>query len=366
MQFVDFKADARRHQAAYLKAYKRVLLSGWYILGSEVESFEREFAEYLGVKHVIGVGNGLDALHISLMSLGIRSGDEVITTPLSAVATTLAIISVGATPVFVDINLDGQINASQIETHITARTKAIIPVHLYGNACDITSIIQIAKKHNLWVIEDAAQAHGSSFQGQKLGTFGILGCFSFYPTKNLGTIGGDAGAVATNDDDLAKTMRQLRNYGEASKYNTVRYGINSRLDEFHAAILRAKLTWLDISNEKKRQIASLYNQALVDIKGLSIVKPIADSVNNVHQYVIITGRRDELQKYLSEQDIPTLIHFPTPIHQQPFLKENYRKISLPITKQFCNNTLSLPSHEYMTSDEINQVIKSIHAFFKKR
>jgi dTDP-4-amino-4,6-dideoxygalactose transaminase len=299
------------------------------------------------------------------MSLGIGVGDEVITTPLSAVATTLAIISVGATPVFVDVNLDGQIDTSQIEAKITPSTKAILPVHLYGNACDITTILKIAKKHNLQVIEDAAQAHGSSLNEQKLGTFGVLGCFSFYPTKNLGTLGGDAGAIATNSDEIARLAKQLRNYGEESKYRHVRYGLNSRLDEIHAAVLRAKLTWLDISNEKKRQIASLYNQALVDIKGLSIVKPIADSVNNVHQYVIITGRRDELQKYLSEQGIPTLIHFPTPIHQQPFLKDNYRKFSLPIAKQFCNNTLSLPSHEYMTTDEINQVIKAIHAFFKK-
>lgn len=364
MQFVDFKADAQLHQAAYFKAYKRVLLSGWYILGSEVESFEREFAEYLGVKHVIGVGNGLDALHISLMSLGIRSGDEVITTPLSAVATTLAIISVGATPVFVDINPDGQINASQIETHITARTKAIIPVHLYGNACDITSILQIAKKHNLWVIEDAAQAHGSSFQGQKLGTFGILGCFSFYPTKNLGTIGGDAGAIATNDDDLAKTMRQLRNYGEASKYNTVRYGINSRMDEFHAAILRAKLTWLEKSNTRKREIAQYYMKDLSSIPKLQIITPLSSALPNVHQFVVTTNRRDELKQFLSSADIPILVHYPTPIHKQPFLVERYSHLSLPYAENFCANTLSLPSHEFLTLDELKLVVDRIKEFFK--
>ncbi len=365
MQFVDFKADAILHQVAYSQAFQRVLSSGWYILGIEVESFEKEFAKYLGVKHVIGVGNGLDALHISLMSLGIGVGDEVITTPLSAVATTLAIISVGAMPIFVDVNLDGQIDATQIEAKITSSTKAILPVHLYGNACDITTILKIAKKHNLQVIEDAAQAHGSSFHGQKLGTFGIVGCFSFYPTKNLGTIGGDAGAVATNDDNLAKTMRQLRNYGEASKYNTVRYGINSRLDEIHASFLRAKLTWLDNSNKKKRDIAKFYDQALTGLDHLQIIHPNHNSVGNIHQYVITTSNRDKLQQYLKNLGIPTLIHYPTPIHQQPFFATKYGKNPLPIAEKFCQTTLSLPSHEYMTTDEINQVIKAIHAFFKK-
>lgn len=364
MQFVDFNADAKLHNRDYLNAYKRVLSSGWYILGSEVESFEREFANYLGVKHVIGVGNGLDALHISLLSLGIRSGDEVITTPLSAVATTLAIISIGATPVFVDINSDGQIDASQIETHITARTKAIIPVHLYGNACDLTSILQLAKKHNLGVIEDAAQAHGSSYQGQKLGTFGILGCFSFYPTKNLGTIGGDAGAVATNDDDLAKTMRQLRNYGEESKYNTIRYGLNSRLDEFHAAILRAKLTWLEKSNARKREIAQYYLNHLSNIPGLQLLTPLSSALPNIHQFVVTTTRRDELKQFLASANIPSLVHYPTPIHKQPFIAQTYSHLTLPLAEQFCATTLSLPSHEFLALDELKLVVAKIKQFFK--
>lgn len=364
MQFVDFKADARRHLAAYSQAYKRVLLSGSYILSSEVESFEKEFAKYLGVKHVVGVGNGLDALHISLMSLGIKSGDEVITTPLSAVATTLAIISVGATPVFVDVGPDGQIDASQIETHITTHTKAIIPVHLYGNSCDIATIVKIAQKHNLKIIEDAAQAHGSSFQGQKLGTFGTLGCFSFYPTKNLGTIGGDAGAVATNDDNLAKSMRQLRNYGEASKYNTIRYGLNSRLDEFHAAILRTKLTWLAKSNIHKRKIAQYYLSHLSNISQLQLITPIPSALPNIHQFVVTTAKRDELQQFLASANIPSLIHYPTPIHQQPFLAKTYSDLSLPVAEQFCATTLSLPSHEFLTLNEQKIVVTKIKQFFE--
>lgn len=364
MQFVDFKADAKLHNRDYLNAYQRVLSSGWYILGSEVESFEREFAEYLGVKYVIGVGNGLDALHISLLSLGIGSGDEVITTPLSAVATTLAIIAVGATPVFVDINSAGQIDASQIETHITVRTKAIIPVHLYGNACDITSILQVAQKHNLRVIEDAAQAHGSSFHGQKLGTFGILGCFSFYPTKNLGTIGGDAGAIATNDDALAQVMRQLRNYGEESKYNTIRYGLNSRLDELHAAILRAKLTWLEKSNARKREIAQYYLNHLSNIPKLQLIIPPASTLSNIHQFVVTTTRRDELKQFLASANIPCLIHYPTPIHKQPFIAKTYSHLILPQAETFCATTLSLPSHEFLTLDELKLVVARIKEFFK--
>lgn len=365
MQFVDFVDDAHAHSIDYHTAFERVLASGWYILGKEVENFELEFAQYLGVKHAVGVGNGLDALRIALMALGIGAGDEVITTPLSAVATTLAILGVGAKPVFVDIGLDGQIDASQIENQITASTKAIIPVHLYGNACDIESIVQIAQKHQIHVIEDAAQAQGSSFGGKKLGTFGIIGCFSFYPTKNLGAIGGDAGAIVTNDDHLAKVMRQIRNYGEESKYKHVRYGLNSRLDELHAAFLRHKLTWLDQSNQKKNMIARKYNQGLSPIRDIQLITPRSGSIPNTHQYVLTTSRRDELQKYLSSFGVPTLIHFPTPIHRQPFLVSQYADISLPVAEQFCQNTLSLPSHEFLTSAEIDLVISSISAFFKK-
>lgn len=361
MQFVDFKADAKFHQKDYLTAYKRVLSSGWYVLGKEVANFESEFAKYLGVKHVIGVGNGLDALHIALMALNIGRGDEVITTPLSAVATTLAILAVGAKPVFVDVTEDGQIDPALIEAVITKNTKAIIPVHLYGNACDILAIQTVAKKHKLNIVEDAAQAHGSSLLGQKLGTFGRIGCFSFYPTKNLGTIGGDAGAIATNDDHLADLASQIRNYGEQNKYNHVRYGLNSRLDEIHAAVLRAKLTWLDKSNDKKRHIADLYNHGLADIKDLKIIPPLG----NVHQYVITTPLRDKLQKYLAGAGVPTLIHYPIPIHQQPFLVEQYKNITLPVAEKFCRSTLSLPSHEFLTQKEIGRAISTIRSFFKK-
>lgn len=365
MQFVDFKADAKVHGDAYQAAYTRVLSSGWYILGDEVKSFEHEFAKYLGVKHVVGVGNGLDALKIALMALGIGAGDEVITTPVSAVATTLAIIAVGSTPVFVDVTGNGQIDASELESKITSATKAILPVHLYGNPCDITTIIKIAKERELKVIEDAAQAHGSTYQGQQLGTFGQVGCFSFYPTKNLGTIGGDAGAIATNDDELASIARELRNYGEESKYKHVRYGLNSRLDEIHAAVLGAKLTWLDQSNDKKRQIADIYNHGLVDIKELKIIKPANGTVGNIHQYVVTTSQRDELQSHLKNLGVPTLIHYPFPIHKQPFIAKNFLDISLPQADLFCQSTLSLPCHEFLSKQEIKTVIDGVRDFFGK-
>jgi len=360
MQFVDFKAEALEYKKNYQKVFDRVLDSGWYILGKEVESFEQEFANYLGSKYVIGVANGLEAIQISLMSMGVGVGDEVITTPLSAVATTLAIIAVGATPIFVDIKEDGEINEDLIEEAITTKTKVILPVHLYGNACKIDIIKNIAIKHNLFLLEDSAQGHGSTYNGEKLGTIGDVGCFSFYPTKNLGALG-DGGAIATNNSKFAESCRQIRDYGQSKKYEHVVYGLNSRLDELQAAFLREKLTVLDIMNDRRRAIAQKYFK-LLDTTRLSIVASSPDSTPNYHQFVIRVRRRDELQQYLKEKNIPTLIHYPITIPDQPMFSDRFQSLSLPVARQLVQETISIPCGPYLESTDVELIASTINTF----
>lgn len=358
MLFVDLKQEAKIYSKEYLKALERVVTSGWYILGQEVEAFEKELAKYLDVKHVVGVANGLEALQISLMALDIGKGDEVITTPLSAVATTLAILAVGATPVFIDTDKSGQINISKIEKGITSKTKAILPVHLYGNALHLDKLQQITNKHNLFLIEDAAQAHGSEYQGKKLGSIGNIGCFSFYPTKNLGAIG-DAGALATNNDSLAKNFRQLRDYGQASKYEHTRYGLNSRLDELQAALLREKLKHLDELNAKRLANAKLYWELFEGVNGIQCIRAPKDSVSNIHQFVIKVQNRDIVQQKLKEDNIPTLVHYPILIPRQPMFKHKYSSLKLPIADHLVKEILSLPCGPFLTQKEVKLVAKAI-------
>ncbi|KKU20702.1 MAG: pyridoxal phosphate-dependent protein [Microgenomates group bacterium GW2011_GWF1_46_12] len=362
--FNDFPAELAELRSEYQVAIDRVFDSGWFILGKEVEAFESEFARYLGVNHAIGVANGLEAIQIALMGLGIKEGDEVITTPLSAVATTLAILAVGATPLFVDLREDGQINENLIESTITPKTKAILPVHLYGNSCNIEKIKEIADQHKLVLIEDAAQAHGSLSGSQKLGTIGSIGCFSFYPTKNVGAFG-DAGAIVTNDEKLAITFRQLRDYGQESKYKHVRIGLNSRLDEIHAAILRVKLKHLDKQNAIRIQNAKAY-QDIFQKSGIEYIAPQDNTTPNYHQFVIKVTKRDELQAHLKSLGIPTLVHYPILIPRQPMFSDQYSVLNLPTADKLVTQILSLPCGPYLTQDQASFIAKSIVDFFAQR
>ncbi len=359
----DFITESKLRGAEISRAFNNVLSSGWYILGKEVTDFENKFAKYLGTKHCIGVANGLEALQISLMSLGITTGDEVITTPLSAVATTLAILAVGAKPIFVDIDGTGNLDPSKLEKVITKNAKAVIPVHLYGQPCNLSAIKRICDKNQLYLIEDACQAHGSTYKGKKLGTIGDLGCFSFYPTKNMGAIG-DGGAIVTNNQKLATICRQIRDYGQSSKYIHDQYGLNSRLDEVQAAILKIKLKYLDKDNSKRRSLAKKYILNLKSIKDVQVITQNLEN-SNFHQFVILTKLRNELQKYLSEQSIHALIHYPLSIPEQKFITKTYNLPEYPLAKEFSRQVLSLPCHQFMSTKDIDYVTGHIAAFFMK-
>lgn len=352
----------QEHADLLNKAFKRILSSGWFILGPEVESFEKSFANYLGSKYCIGVGNGLEAIQISLMALEIGQGDEVITTPISAAATTLAILATSAKPVFVDTTDDGLINIDLIPQAITKKTKAIIPVHLYGNSIDLEKLQKICKKNNLFLIEDASQAHGSSFKGKKLGTFGDINCFSFYPTKNLGALG-DGGAIVTNNQNLAEICAAIRDYGQKGKYHHVRFGLNSRLDELQAAFLSVKLKFLDHDNEKRRKLAKRYTKNLLGVP-IEIVAT-NNIMSNFHPFVIKTKRRLALQKFLTAQGIPTLIHYPKIIPDQPFWKKNHKIENLLVARQYVNSCLSLPLEPQMSFEKVDFISSKIVQFFSK-
>jgi len=362
--FLDLKKLNAQYRNELIEACKRVIDSGWYILGKEVEEFEKEFAEYCGVKYAIGVANGLDALTLILRAykeLGILSdGDEVIAPANTYIATILAISNNNLVPVLVEPDINTYlINPEKIEEKITSKTKAIMPVHLYGQTCEMDKINKIAKKYNLKVIEDSAQSHGAYFGNKKSGNLGDASGFSFYPGKNLGAIG-DAGAVTTNDEQLANTIKAIRNYGSHKKYENLYKGTNSRLDEIQAAILRVKLKYLDEEIYKRRKIAKYY---LENIKNDKIILPkVRDENNHVwHLFVIRTKRRDELQKYLFDKDIQTLIHYPIPPHKQMAYKE-WNNRSYPITEKIHNEVLSLPISGVQTLDETEKVIAAINEF----
>jgi len=304
-------------------AIQRVLRSGRFILGPEVEAFEREVAEYLGVKHAIGVNSGTDALAIGLRALGIGPGDEVITAPFTFFATAEAISQVGATPVFVDIDpRTFNIDPGLIEEKITPRTKAILPVHLYGQAADMDPIMSLAGKYGLKVLEDVAQAFGGEYKGRKLGTIGHAGAFSFFPSKNLGAYG-DGGLIATDDDRVAEVARMLRAHGARKKYYNEVLGYNSRLDELQAAILRVKLPHVDAWNEARRRVAQTYNELLKDVPGVVIPYEATYAKHVYHQYTvrILDGRRDEVQRRLAEAGIETVVYYPVPLHLLPVYEE---------------------------------------------
>jgi dTDP-4-amino-4,6-dideoxygalactose transaminase len=336
-------------------AVQRVLRSGWYILGPEVERFEVDFAAYHSVRHAVGVANGTDAIELALRAAGVGTGDEVITTAHTAVATVCAVERSGATPILVDIDpYFYTIDPTAVEAAITSRTKAIIPVHLYGQPADITSLRAIADRHHLLLIEDCAQAHGARYNDQRVGTFGHLAAFSFYPTKNLGAYG-DGGAVITNDDQFADKLRKLRNYGQSTRYVHVESGINSRLDELQAAILQVKLRHLDEGNAQRRVLATEYSSLLQSVH-TPAARPNAYHV--YHLYVIRHPHRDQLAEALRDQGIGTLIHYPIPIHkQQAYAHLNF---SLPITERIAGEILSLPLYIGLTSDDVAFICEHIN------
>ena len=350
-----------QYQQEYEEAALRVLRSGWYVLGNEVKQFEEEFAAFTGRKYCVGLNSGLDALIMSVRALGISQGDEVIVQANTYIATVLGITENGAIPVFVEPDECYNIDADKIEVAITDKTKAIMVVHLYGQASNMGKIMGISKKYNLPVIEDCAQSHGACFDGKMTGSFGISGCQRFYPTKNLGAFG-DAGAIVTDDKDFADKVRMMRNYGSRIKYYNEIEGLNSRLDEMQAALLRVKLQHIKELNQERVVLAERYTKGITNEY---IVKPeIRNGANSIfHQYVIRCKDRSNLQKYLEEQGIQTQIHYPVPPHlAECYERLGHKRGDYPITEQYANEVLSLPIYTGMTWEEQDYVIEKLNTF----
>lgn len=360
--FVSFLPMEKELNNDIREAFDRVFTRSWYIEGVEDEAFEKAFADYCGTKYCVGVGNGLDALMLALKALGIGKGDEVIVPSNTYIATALAVTYVGAMPVFVEPDIRTfNINPELIETAITDKTKAIMPVHLYGQACDMDPIMEIARKHNLRVIEDCAQAHGATYKGQKVGTFGDAGGFSFYPGKNLGALG-DAGAAVTNDKELADKIRALGNYGSDFKYHHIYKGNNSRLDELQAAFLATKLPHLERMNAERRRIATLYTAGIENEKVITPYVP-EYAVPVWHIYGIRCKERDALEKHLNDKGIGTNKHYPIPMHMQECYKDlNIQQGALPIAEEISATELSIPMYYGMTDEEVQYVIDAINEF----
>ena len=362
---MDPKATFVAHRDEILEAVTRVLDGGRYILGEETAAFEREFARYAGVEHGIGVASGTDAIQVGLRAMGIGPGDAVLTVSHTAVATVAAIEMTGATPILVDIdsatmNMSPESLRQAIAAYAgTHRLKAVVPVHLYGHPADMPSILEIAREHSLQVLEDGAQAHGAEIDGKRAGSFGDAAAFSFYPTKNLGAFG-DGGAIVTSDAGIADRARALREYGWRDRYISADAGINSRLDELHAAMLRVKLRHLNEENERRRQIAAAYDNAL---QGLQHVLPVQQpgARHVYHLYVIRTQHRDKVQTHLSESGVITLVHYPQPVHLQPAYRDRVPVApgGLPVTEQVCREILSLPMHPYLSDQNVAKVCEAL-------
>ncbi len=360
--FVSFRPMENELNDELHDAFERVLTSSWYIGGKEDAAFEDAFARFCNVKYCVGTGNGLDALMLILKALNIGEGDEVIVPSNTYIATALAVTYVGATPIFVEPDINTfNIDPNRIDEAVTPRTKAIIPVHLYGQACDMDSIMKKARHYNLKVVEDCAQAHGATYKGTKIGTFGDAAAFSFYPGKNLGALG-DAGAVVTNNEEIAKKVRALGNYGSDYKYHHIYKGNNSRLDELQAALLSAKLPHLERMNVERRRIADRY---LTEINNVKIILPTVfiDSVPVWHVFGIRCNDRDALEKELNDKGISTNKHYPIPIHLQECYKDlGFKEGDYPISEEISRTELSIPLYYGMTEEEISYIIASINSF----
>lgn len=360
--FVSFLPMERELDEQLRDAFNRVFERSWYIDGAEDQGFEKAFAEFCGVDHCVGCGNGLDALMLALKALGIGSGDEVIVPSNTYIATALAVTYVGALPVFVEPDIRTfNIDPAKIEEKITPKTRAIMPVHLYGQPVDMDPVMELAKKYNMFVVEDCAQAHGAWYKGKKIGGFGDAAGFSFYPGKNLGALG-DAGAMVTNNKTVADKVRALGNYGSDYKYHHVYQGNNSRLDELQAAFLSAKLPHLERMNEHRRKIAKAY---LDGMHNPQVILPyvMPDTVPVWHVFAVRCQRRDELAAYLNDRDIGTNKHYPIPMHMQPCYRElNIPQGALPIAEEISATQLSLPMFYGMTDGQIQYVIDCVNSF----
>jgi len=363
---LDLKEQFLTIKEEVMAVLEQVFESCEFILGPNVSAFEQEIAKYLGVKHAIGVGNGTDALVLILDALGIGPGDEVITTPYTFFATAECVSRLGAKPVFVDINpITLTIDPEKLEQAITSRTKAVIPVHIFGRAVDMPRIMDIASRHDLFVVEDACQSMGGEIEGKKLGTFGNAGAFSFFPTKNLGAYG-DGGLVVTDDDELAERVRMLRAHGSKVKYHNELIGYNSRLDEMQAAVLRVKLRHLNEWDSRRREIALEYNKLLKDLP-LQLPDPGDKGEHVFHLYTILTDNREELRAYLKSRGVETGVYYPTSLHLQPAYAElGYCKGDFPVSESACERNLSLPMYPDLTDEQIHYVAETLRGFFEER
>lgn len=353
-----------KYQQEFEDKALEVLRSGWYVLGKEVSTFEERFAAYTGAKYCAGVANGLEALQIAVHLLGIGAGDEVIVQGNTYIASVMGITMNGATPVFVEPDAYYQIDADKIEEKITERTKAVMVVHLYGHVADMDKIVEICKKHHLKLIEDCAQSHGATYKGKMTGTFGDAGCFSFYPSKNLGAFG-DGGAVVTNDESLAKEVKIYRNYGSEKRYYNKVVGTNSRLDELQAGLLNVRLSHMEEITKERQELAARYRENIrQELVALPMEREETEAV--WHQYVIRCGRRQELIDYLSQKEIGTIIHYPIPPHlSEAYAYLGHKKGDFPITESYADTVLSIPMYTGMTRQEQDYVIEAINGFSGK-
>ncbi|MGU5818701.1 DegT/DnrJ/EryC1/StrS family aminotransferase [Aeromonas caviae] len=364
INFLDLKSINKRYQKEFKEAFARVVDSGWYILGDELKQFENEFSTFCGTKHTIGVANGLDALNLVLRAWKelnrLKAGDEVIVQANTYIASILAITENDLVPILVEPNpLTYNLDPETVRAAITSKTRAILPVHLYGQLSPMPELMDIAVQHNLLVLEDCAQAHGAEINGKRAGSWGDAAGFSFYPGKNLGALG-DAGAITTNSDELAQTLRALRNYGSHKKYENIYEGVNSRLDEIQAAMLRVKLNFLVSETTRRQHIAARY---LTEMNNIAITLPhlTEEKAHVWHLFVIRSEERAALQAYLTAQGIQTLIHYPIPPHKQRAYRI-WNNISLPLTEQIHEQVLSLPLDPTMTEQTVTEVIKAINGF----
>ena len=361
--FGDLKLNYLRNRLLIDEAIHQVLESGWFVLGEMGERFEAAFAEFCGVPHAVGVGSGTEALHLALAALNIQPGDQVITVANTCVPTLSAISFAGGTPVLVDIDpLTQTMNPARIEERVTPRTKVILPVHLYGQCADMDPILEIAIRHGLHVVEDCAQSHGSLYKGHMAGTMGHLGCYSFYPSKNLGAYG-DGGAIICRDAALADRLRMLRNYGQRQRYYHSVKGFNSRLDELQAAILLAKLPGLQEGNERRRRIAEAYSRAFTTLGWLDCPVEAPERHHVYHLYVVRVPDRTRFQKHMIDQGVATMIHYPIPIHRQDSYAECFDQAGfLPETDSQASRIVSLPIYPEMTDEQVEQVIIAVKSF----
>lgn len=358
MKFLDLHKINERFRSEIDGRIKQILDSGWYLLGEQDKTFETDFAKFCGTKHCIGCANGLDALNLIIRGFGFGQGDEIIVPANTYIASILAISENGCTPVLVEPDINTyNINPNLIEEKITDKTKAIMVVHLYGQAVQMDKIWELAKKYNLKVIEDSAQAHGALYKGKRTGNLSDASGFSFYPGKNLGCLG-DGGCITTNDDELAGKIRAIANYGSHKKYCHIYKGINSRLDEIQAGILDVKLKYLDKDNAKRREISKYYRENIKNPK-IILPKTYDEKAHVWHVFTVRTEKRDEFQEYLKQNDIQTLIHYPTPPHKQEAYKE-WNNLSYPITEEIHKTIISIPISPVMTIDEIKKVVEVIN------